>query len=101
MRWRNSGGNVIRTSSYNVAILKPGLAFLMKAELSGYGDLLPWTGAAPYVRYVQNQFTAPRPVITFPAVNTAVKRADLKLDWTMSVSDLGSTGTVRPCSAMH
>lgn len=74
---------------------------MIKAEITGYQSPVPWTNAALYVRYVQGGVPPPRPMITFPAANVIVERADLKVDWTMSAGDLGAKGTVRRCGAMH
>ncbi|WIA14703.1 hypothetical protein OEZ85_003197 [Tetradesmus obliquus] len=42
---------------------------------------------------LENPGAPPRPVITFPTANAVLKRADLKLDWTMSAGSLGTEGT--------
>lgn len=86
------------TFSNNEQKLKPGLALLFKAKgVDGYDVPVTWANAVDHVRFVQNPGTQSRPVITFPAANAVVKKADLKLNWTMASGSLGPGGTVRCC----
>jgi hypothetical protein len=81
----SAGVRTYNTYSSFQPLLKAGQALLFEADgAAGYKAAVKWTDAVKYVKFVQNPQAPPRPVITFPAANTGVSRAELKLDWTMS-----------------
>lgn len=94
---------VAGTRTYNMfsryeQVLKAGLAVLFKASstaAAGYEAPVTWAYAPKYVKFLHNPGAPPRPVITYPAMGSIVKRADLRLDWTMSAGNLGPSSTVR------
>lgn len=86
-------GSVTTTYGYRLEVLRAGLAYLIRPELNGYQNPATWNDTSLYLKFVQNPGAPPRPVITFPTANAVLKRADLKLDWTMSAGSLGTEGT--------